>query len=59
MKDIYTDRVANNLDSCVNKANVVKGMITGERPADPKLAESYLQQIVRVLEDIKEVVERG
>lgn len=59
MKDIYIDRVANNIDSCINKANVVRGMVIGERPADPKLADSYLQQIVRVLEDIKEVVERG
>ncbi len=34
-------------------------MITGERPADSKTADSYLQQIVKVLEEIKEVVERG
>ena len=59
MKDIYRQKVANNLDSCINKANVVKGMVTGERPADSKTADSYLQQIVRILEDIKEVVERG
>ena len=59
MKDIYIDRVANNIDSCINKVNVVRGMVIGERPADPKLADSYLQQIVRVLEEIKDVVERG
>ena len=59
MKDIYIDRVANNIESCITKANVVKGMVTGERPADPKQAESYLQQIVKVLEEIKDVVERG
>lgn len=59
MKDIYKPKVANNLDSCINKANVVRGMVTGERPADPKTADSYLQQIVKILEDIKEVVERG
>ena len=59
MKDIYKQKVANNLDSCINKANVVRGMVTGERPADPKTADTYLQQIVRILEDIKEVVERG
>lgn len=59
MKDIYIDRVANNIDSCINKTNVVRGMVIGERPADPKLADSYLQQIVRVLEEIKDVVERG
>jgi len=59
MKDIYIDRVANNIDSCVTKVNVVKGMITGERPADSKTADTYLQQIVKILEDVKEVVERG
>ena len=59
MKDIYIDRVANNIDSCINKVNVVRGMVIGERPADPKLADSYLQHIVKVLEEIKEVVERG
>ena len=34
-------------------------MVTGERPADSKTAGTYLQQIVKILEEIKEVVERG
>jgi hypothetical protein len=38
---------------------VVREMVTGERPADSKTASTYLQQIVKILEDIKEVVERG
>ncbi len=59
MKEIYKDRVTNNIDSCITKAKVVGEMITGERPADSKTADSYLQQIVKVLEEIKEVVERG
>ena len=59
MKDIYKDRVANNIDSCITKADVVRGMVTGERPADPKTADTYLQQIVKILEDIKDVVQRG
>ena len=59
MKDIYKDRVANNIDSCITKADVVRGMVAGERPADPKTADTYLQQIVKILEDIKDVVQRG
>ena len=59
MKEIYKDTVTNNIESCITKSKVVREMVTGERPADSKLADSYLQQIVKVLEDIKEVVERG
>ena len=59
MKEIYIDRVANNIESCITKTKVVKEMVTGERPADSKTADTYLQQIVKILEDVKEVVERG
>ena len=59
MKEIYKDKVTNNIESCITKANVVKGMVTGERPADSKTAGTYLQQIVKILEEVKEVVERG
>ena len=59
MKEIYKDRVTNNIESCITKTKVVKEMVTGERPADSKTAGTYLQQMIRVLEEIKEVVERG
>ena len=59
MKDIYKQKVSNTLDSCVNKSKVVREMVTGERPADPKTAGSYLQQIEKALEEIKEFIERG
>ena len=59
MKDIYKDRVTNNLESCITKTKVVHEMITGERPADPKQAGSYLQQIAKILEEIQDVVQRG
>ena len=59
MKDIYKQKVSNVLDSCVNKSKVVREMVTGERPADPKQAGSYLQQIEKSLEEIKEFIERG
>ena len=56
MKDIYKQKVSNALDSCVNKSKVVREMVTGERPADPKTAGSYLQQIEKSLEEIKEFI---
>ncbi len=59
MKDIYKQKVSNALDSCVNKSKVVREMVTGERPADPKTAGSYLQQIEKSLEEIKDFIERG
>jgi len=59
MKEIYKDKVTNNIESCITKSKVVKEMVTGERPADSKTADTYLQQIVKILEEIKEVVERG
>jgi len=59
MKDIYKQKVSNALDSCVSKSKVVREMVTGERPADPKTAGSYLQQIEKALEEIKEFIERG
>lgn len=59
MKEIYKDKVTNNIESCITKAKVVKEMVTGERPADSKTASTYLQQIQKILEEIKEVVERG
>ena len=58
MKDIYIPKVANQLDSCLNKTKVVREMVTGERPADSKVAGSYLQQIEIQLEEIKEFIER-
>ena len=59
MKEIYKDKVTNNIESCITKTKVVREMVTGERPADSKTAGTYLQQIVKILEEIKEVVERG
>jgi len=59
MKDIYIPKVTNQLDSCINKAKLVREMVIGERPADPKTAGSYLQQIEKNLEEIKGFIERG
>lgn len=59
MKDIYKQRVVNNIDSSITKIKVVKEMVTGERPADSKTAASYLETVMKTLSEIQEVVERG
>jgi len=59
MKPIYKDRVTNNLESSITKLKVVKEMVTGKRPADSKMADSNLQQVIKILGEIQEVVERG
>jgi hypothetical protein len=58
MKDIYKQRVGNTLDSCVTRIKVVNEMVTGERPADPKQADTYLREVLKALEDVQEIVER-
>ena len=45
MKEIYKDRVSNNLESSITKLKVVKEMVTGKRPADSKMADSNLQPL--------------
>ena len=58
MKDIYRQRVDNTIESCMTRIKVVKEMITGERQADPKQASIYLQEILKALEDIQQIVSR-
>jgi len=59
MKDIYKQRVDNTIESCMTRVKVVNEMVTGERPADPKQADTYLREVLRALEDIQEIVSRN
>ena len=59
MKDIYRQRVDNTIESCMTRIKVVKEMITGERPADPKQADTYLREVLKALEEIQDVIQRG
>ena len=34
-------------------------MVTGERPADSKMAETYLRDVLKELESIREIVTKG
>jgi hypothetical protein len=59
MKDIYKQRVDNTIEAMTTRIKVVKEMVTGERPADPKQADTYLREILKALEEIQDVIQRG
>ena len=59
MKDIYKQRVDNTIEAMTTRIKVVKEMITGERPADPKQADTYLREVLKALEEIQDVIQRG
>jgi hypothetical protein len=59
MKDIYKQRVDDTIEMMETRVKLVKEMITGERPADPKQAEVYLRETLNGLEKIREIVVRG
>ena len=59
MKDIYKQRVDNTIDSITTRIKVVREMVTGERPADPKQADTYLREVLKALGDIQETISRG
>lgn len=59
MKDIYKQKVSNEIDSSISKIKVVHQMLVGDRPADAKLAASYLNQVMKTLAEIQDFVDRG
>ena len=59
MKDIYKQQVDNTIEMMETRVKIVKEMVTGERPADPKQAEVYLREVLRGLEKVRETVVRG
>jgi len=59
MKDIYKQRVDDTIEMMETRVKLVKEMITGERPADPKQAEIYLRETLNALEKVREIVVRG
>lgn len=59
MKDIYKQRVDNTIESMTTRVKVVREMVTGERPADPKQADTYLREVLKALGDIQETISRG
>ena len=59
MKDIYKQRVDNTIESITTRVKVVREMVIGERPADPKQADTYLREVLKALGDIQETISRG
>jgi hypothetical protein len=41
------------------KVKIVKEMVTGERPADSKMADTYLREVLNSLHKVREIVVRG
>ena len=59
MKDIYKSKVDDAIESMETRVKIVKEMVTGERPADPKMADVYLREVLSSLEKVRDVVVRG
>lgn len=59
MKDIYKQKVDDTIEMTETRVKLVKEMVTGERPADAKQAETYLRETLNGLEKIREIVVRG
>ena len=59
MKDIYKQRVDNTIEAITTRIKVVREMVTGERPADPKQADTYLREVIKALGEIQETISRG
>lgn len=59
MKDIYKQKVDDKIENCLTRSKIVQSMITGDRPADSKMADIYLKDVIRELESIREIVVRG
>jgi len=56
MKDVYKQKIDDTIISLENRAKIVLQMVNGERPADQQIAEKYLREILKGLENIQEVV---
>ncbi len=59
MKDIYKQKVDDKIENCQTRTKIVQSMVTGERPADSKMTESYLRDVLKELDSIREIVVRG
>ena len=57
MKDVYKQKVGDIIASAEQRAKIVHQMITGERPADPKLADNYLRDLQKAVVNIQEIVD--
>ena len=59
MKDIYKSKVDDTIEMMETRVKIVKDMVTGERPADSKMADVYLREVLSGLEKVRDIVIRG
>ena len=59
MKDIYKQRADDTIESLISRTKIVKEMVSGDRAADQKQAEIYLNEILYGLEKLQEIVHLG
>ena len=59
MKDIYKQKIDDTIESMETRVKIVQEMVTGERPADSKMADTYLREVLKGLEKVREIVIRG
>jgi len=59
MKDVYKQRAGDTISALSSRARIVKEMVSGERPADPKQATEYLNNIIGGLEKLQELIDLG
>jgi hypothetical protein len=59
MKDIYKSKVDDSIEMMETRVKIVKEMVTGERPADPKQADIYLQETLKELSKVRDIILRG
>lgn len=59
MKDIYKSKVDDTIEMMETRVKIVKDMVTGERPADSKMADVYLREVLGGLEKVRDIVIRG
>ena len=59
MKDIYKSKVDDTIEMMETRVKIVKEMVTGERPADPKQADIYFQETLKELSKVRDIILRG
>jgi hypothetical protein len=57
MKDAYKNKLNDLISSLDQRLRIVYEMTIGERPADHALAEKYLREAKKGLENIQEIVD--
>jgi hypothetical protein len=57
MKDVYKIKAGDTIDSIKQRVIIVHEMLTNKRPADVDIADKYLQEIKKGLENLQEIVD--